>query len=185
MPARFSVLVALSLAVLAGFGVRRLLASVRGTRTASLAFGIAVIASVANVWPVLPLLPVWSDPPPVYGVLSGARDVVLAEFPVPNDYVFNTQHVLRAVALGADDHRVQRLHAQELRSVPAWSCGLSGPGSAGHAQDAGVTHVTVNCALYRGGCDALLDRIDGMTDFRKVAEGRWQGQRVRLYEMVR
>jgi hypothetical protein len=31
----------------------------------------------------------------------------------------------------------------------------------------------------------LLDRIDGMTDFRKIAEGRWQGQRVRLYEMVR
>jgi hypothetical protein len=49
----------------------------------------------------------------------------------------------------------------------------------------GVTHVTVNCALYRGGCDALLDRIDGMTDFRKIAEGRWQGQRVRLYEMAR
>ena len=34
VPARFSVLVALSLAVLAGFGVRRLLASVRQTRTA-------------------------------------------------------------------------------------------------------------------------------------------------------
>ena len=92
---------ALSLAVLAGFGVRRLLASVRRTRTASLAFGAAVIASVVNVWPVLPLRPVWSDPPPVYGALSGARDVVLAEFPVANDYVFNTQvHVLRAAGTG-------------------------------------------------------------------------------------
>ena len=186
VPARFSVLFALSLAVLAGFGVRRLLASVPRTRTASLAFGAAVIASVVNVWPVLPLRPVWSDPPPVYGALSGAREVVLAEFPVANDYVFNTQYMYFALWHWAP--MINGYSGFMPKSYEAFQLGVAdfpGPAALATLRMRGVTHVTVNCALYRGGCDALLDRIDGMTDFRKIAEGRWQGQRVRLYEMER
>ena len=72
-----------SLAVLGGFGVQRLLAA-RATATASRAmFAATVIAAVVNVWPELPLRAVWPEPPPMYGALAGAPHVVLAEFPVP------------------------------------------------------------------------------------------------------
>ena len=59
---------------------------------------------------------------------------------------------------------------------------------AGHdrvAAVSGVTHVTVNCALYMTGCEPILAAIDASPAFRALASGQWQGQPVRLYELVR
>ena len=86
-----------------------------------------------------------------------------------------------------EHHQVQAA-APIPESLPAIQLGVAdfpGPAAVATLRMRGVTHVTVNCALYRGDCDALLARIDGIADFRKVAEGRWQGQMVRLYEIVR
>ncbi len=47
----------------------------------------------------------------------------------------------------------------------------------------GATHVSVNCALYGGGCDALLQKLDASPDFRPVSTGRWQSQVVKLFEL--
>ena len=80
VPARASILVGLTLALLAGFGVRRLL----GGRSAWLQRGVLaalVVAIAVDLRPVLRLEPVWLEPPPIYGLVSGATDVVLAEFP--------------------------------------------------------------------------------------------------------
>jgi len=52
-------------------------------------------------------------------------------------------------------------------------------------RERGTTHVTVNCALYRGGCGDLLERVEAMPDFRLITAARWQGQPVRLYELRR
>jgi hypothetical protein len=186
VPARFSVLVALSLAVLAGFGVRRLLASLRQPWAGSIGFALAAGLSVVNVWPVLPLRPVWPEAPPVYGALAGSRHVVLAEFPVPSDYVYNTPYMYFALWHWAP--MINGYSGFMPKSYEAFQLGVGdfpGPASVATLKMRGVTHVTVNCALYRGGCDALLDRIDGISEFRNIAEGRWQGQRVRLYEIVR
>ena len=49
----------------------------------------------------------------------------------------------------------------------------------------GATHVTVNCALYRGGCDELLRTVDASPAFRLVSAGKWQGASVRLYALVK
>jgi hypothetical protein len=53
----------------------------------------------------------------------------------------------------------------------------------------GVTHVTINCALYlsagRGGCEELVAVVDALPAFRVVASGKWQGAPVRLYELQR
>ena len=81
VPARCSVLVGLSLAVLAGLAVRRLLEGrsrswVRGI------VGALVLALAVDLRPVLDLVPVWPEPPPIYGVASGSTHVVLAEFPM-------------------------------------------------------------------------------------------------------
>jgi hypothetical protein len=50
-------------------------------------------------------------------------------------------------------------------------------------RERGTTHVSVNCALYRAGCDNLLERMDALPDFRLVSSGKWDGQVVRLYEL--
>jgi hypothetical protein len=185
VPARFSVLVALSLAVLAGFGVRRMLAA-RPAGGGRVLFMLCAIFSVANVWPVLPLRAVWSEPPPVYGALAGSRDVVLAEFPVPNDYVYNTPYMYFALWHWAP--MINGYSGYMPKSYEAFQLGVAdfpGPSALATLEARGVTHVTVNCALYRGGCDELLHRIEGIRELRKIAEGRWQGQRVRLYELAR
>ncbi len=186
VPARFSVLVALSLAVLTGFGVRRMLASPRRAGTAGVLFAASAIASVINVWPVLPLRQVWPEPPPVYGPLAGRRNVVLAEFPVPNDYAYNATYMYFALWHWAP--MINGYSGFMPKSYEAFQLGVAdfpGPAALATLKMRGVTHVTVNCALYRGGCDALLDRIDDIPELRTIAEGRWQGQKVRLYEMAR
>jgi hypothetical protein len=185
VPARFSVLVALSLTVLAGFGARRLLDGFRGRATAGVFAGI-VVAAIGNVWPVLQLEPVWQAPPPVYGSIAGARDVVLAEFPFPQDYAFNTPYMYFSLWHWAP--MVNGYSGFMPRSYDDFEQGVRdfpGPGSIATMKARGVTHVTVNCGFYRGGCDELLATIDALPDFRRVADGLWEGKRVRLYELKR
>jgi hypothetical protein len=179
------VLVALSLAVLAGFGARRLLAAVTGPAAAG-GFAVIVAAAVVNVWPVLRLQPVWQAPPPVYGSLAGNRDAVLAEFPFPQDYAFNTQYMYFSLWHWAS--MVNGYSGFMPKSYDEFEQGVRdfpGPHSIETMKARGVTHVTVNCGLYRGGCDELLATIDGIPDFRRVADGLWEGKRVRLYELRR
>jgi hypothetical protein len=185
VPARFSVLVALSLAVLAGFGARRLLAAAKARVTGGL-FAAIVAAAIVNVWPVLRLQPVWQAPPPVYGSLAGDRHAVLAEFPFPQDYAFNTPYMYFSLWHWAS--MVNGYSGFMPKSYDEFEQGVRdfpGPRSIETMKARGVTHVTVNCGLYRGGCDELLATIDGIPDFRRVADGLWEGKRVRLYELKR
>jgi len=186
VPARFSVLVGLSLAVLAGFGVRRLMTLPRHRRGTQAVFALAVLTSIVNVWPVLPLVPVWREPPPVYGALSGARHVVLAEFPVFPDYAYNTPYMYFSLWHWAP--MINGYSGFMPKSYEEYQNGVAdfpGPGSFATMRRLGVTHLTVNCGLYRGGCPALLERLDTIPGLRRVAEGLWQGQPVRLYELLR
>ena len=186
VPARFSVLVGLSLAVLAGFGAQRLMLLPRRRLASRVVFGLAIAASIVNVWPVLNLVPVWPQAPPVYGALSGSSQVVLAEFPVPSDYAYNTPYMYFSLWHWAP--MINGYSGFMPKSYDEYRAGVvdfPGPGSIATMKRRGVTHVTVNCGLYRGGCPALLARLDTIPDLRKVAEGRWQGQPVRLYELAR
>ena len=81
VPARFSVLVGLSLAILAGLGVARLTRHLSDRRTALLAAGMIALIFV-ECHPVLTLQPAWRAMPAVYGPLLGAGDPVLAVFPM-------------------------------------------------------------------------------------------------------
>ena len=186
VPARFSVLVALSLAVLSGYGARRLLDRARTAVARRLTFAGLIVAAVANPWPVLDLRPVWPEPPPVYGALAGARHVVLAEFPIEDDFVANTRYMYFSVWHWASmvngysgylPDSYDRF-VQSVRGFPA-------PEAIAALKAKGITHITVNCAFYRRSCPDWLERIDAVPDLHRVADGRWQGAVVRLYEVVR
>ena len=49
----------------------------------------------------------------------------------------------------------------------------------------GATHVTINCALYRGGCDELLEPSMRCRRFAPWRRASGRARPVRLYELKR
>ena len=80
-PARASVLVGLTLAVLAGFAVQRLLTD-RSRTWATVLFTTLTMLIGVELYPRLTFEQVWHEPPGIYQNLQGRHDVVLAEFPL-------------------------------------------------------------------------------------------------------
>jgi hypothetical protein len=81
VPARFSVLVGLSLAILAGFGLARLGSRLSRRGAAGLALAALVLVYV-EYRPSLALQPVWREMPSVYMPLIQRPEAVLAVFPM-------------------------------------------------------------------------------------------------------
>jgi hypothetical protein len=187
VPARFSVIVGLSLAILSGFGMRRLLARLSPGK-AQVAFAAAVILLAFDLRPNLSLEPVWPEPPSIYAGVN-AHHTVLAEFPVPDDpfgFAFNTSYMYFSLWHGANmvngysgflPTSYEEL-AKGLASFPSTS-------SVALLRQRGVTHVTLNCALYRDDCSPVLRAFDSEPALRRVTEGRWQGAPAVLYELIR
>jgi hypothetical protein len=187
VPARASILVGLSLALLAAFGVRRLLDG-RSAWLQRGALAVLVAAIAIDLRPILRLEPVWPEPPPIYGVVSGARNVVLAEFPfggsptrfTPNvPYMYFSLWHWAPMLNGYSGHYPpgQVDFESAIASFPA-------PAAVDLLRARGATHVTINCALYRGGCEDLVAAVDALPAFRAVASGKWSGAPVRLYELT-
>ena len=188
VPARASILVGLTLALLAGFGVRRLLAE-RSVWLRRVALAALVVAIAIDLRPVLRLEPVWLEPPPIYGLVAGNRDVVLAEFPFggnPTRFTPNVPFMYFSLW-----HWAQMINGYSGHSPPGqvdFEVALKSFPDADAVEllrARGATHVTINCALYRGGCDELMAVVDASPAFRAVASGKWQGAAVRLYELKR
>ena len=190
VPARFSIVLALSLVVLSGFGVRRLLRRFERPPVRHAVFAVVIAAVMADVWPALKLEPVWHDPPAVYAAIRGAPGVVLAEFPIrhdPLEFVENTPYMYfslwhwRRMVNGYSGFA-----PASYREFVYGEIGFPSPPTIEALRRRGVTHVTVNCAFFRGaGCDDVLRQVEESGAFRSVAEARWHGQTVRLFELLR
>ena len=188
VPARMSIVMAISLAVLAAFGARRLLARFRSAAGRAAVFAALVLAAGVDVWPALELHKVWWQPPPIYDALAGQR-VVLAEFPTR----LNISYVTNAVPFMYFSvwHGLPMINGYSGFTPPAYEPLMDGlrdfpaPATIDLLRSSGVTHVTVNCALYVTGCEPILATIDASSAFRTVASGQWEGQPVRLYQLVR
>jgi hypothetical protein len=189
VPARVSVIMALSLAMLGAFGVRRLLGRCRTERGRTIVFAGLVAAVAIDLHPSLELQRVWPEPPPIYNAVAPGTGVVLAEFPfttkvpgvtdnVPYLY-FSLWHWLPMVN-GYSGFTTPGYHQLERNMA-----GFPGPVALAALRAHGVTHVSVNCAFVETGCEQLLETLDNRPDFRAVASGRWQGSAVRLYALAR
>jgi hypothetical protein len=187
-PARASVLVGLALAVLAGFAVHRLVAGRSRAWSAVVVGTLAVLIGV-DLYPRLSFEQVWREPPTIYSALGNKHDAVLAEFPmglspgagftdIPQMY-FSVWHWNQIVD-GYSGHAPEGYGNFQLgeQSFPS-------PSSIALLRARGVTHVTVNCALYASGCDTMLKKIDAYADLRLLASETWQERPVRLYALTR
>jgi hypothetical protein len=187
VPARFSVIVGLSLAILAGFGMRRwLLRLSRGWSTA--AFGAVVMLLAIDLGPSLELQTVWREPPSIYAALDPAK-TVLAEFPVPHDpyeFAFNTSYMYFSIWHGAS--LVNGYSGFLPPSYAALAKGLANfpdDRSVALLRERGVTHVTLNCTLYKDDCSPRLYAFDHHPALRRITEGTWQGAPVVIYQLLR
>jgi hypothetical protein len=186
VPARSSILVGLSLALLAGFGVRRLIAG-RSVPVSRGVLAALTLAIAIDLWPALRLEPVWRQPPPIYSLIAGSRDVVLAEFPFGGKHPGFTANVpFMYFSLW---HWAQMINGYSGRYPPdqlefeAAMGEFPDPPTVDLLRARGATHVSVNCALYRGDCDELFATLDAMPAFRLVSSGKWEEGAVRLYEL--
>ena len=186
VPARFSILVGLSLAILSGFGARRMLRRHAGT-SGHIVFGLLVVAVMVDFQPILRLRPVWHDPPSIYASLAGRTDVVLAEFPFPRqlaDLDDNLIYMYFSVWHGAAlVNGYSGFFPPDYADVARGLVGFPDADAFRLLRQRGVTHVTVNCAFYGNRCDTILNVLDGMPDVRPVAQAKWEGYPVHLYEL--
>ena len=182
-PARFVALVALTLAILAGFGARRALAWYPSRAYRELAFTTLIALVLIEAWPTLVLRPVWSEPPAMYNLMKTIPGAVLAEMPFDDTgntlyMYFSTWHWTPMV--NGYSGFVPKSYIQLSRDILLFP--------AGEAVDAlrrqGVTHVTVNCGLGFAGCDELMEAMRRARRLRLLADTAWEGSPVQLYELL-
>jgi hypothetical protein len=191
VPARFSLIVGMTLALLSAYGTQRVLHRARSGGGRTVLFVALLGGLVFDLRSHLFLERLWREPPAIYSVVEGRTDVVLAEFPWwsdrsdigPNfpEMYFSLWHWANMVngASGFEPPRYQ----QFLQSIHLF------PDSA--AVDAlkarGVTHVTVNCAIYGADrdCHGVIEQLDHSDRFREVASARWEGDVVKMYALVK
>jgi hypothetical protein len=188
VPARASILVGMTLTILAGFAVRRLIANLPRQWSRAVFAGLLVVIAI-DLRPLLPLERLWPEPPPVYSWIANPRRTVLAEFPMsstigmrfadtPQMY-FSLWHWAQLVN-GYSGHSPATFpdFLNALRMFPQ-------PETIDLLRTQGTTHVSINCALYRDvdRCGRTIAIIEQLPMFHLIASGRWQGQPVRMYEL--
>jgi hypothetical protein len=184
-PARFAALVALTLAILAGFGARRVLAWRASRAYREIVFAALIALVLVEAWPSLALGPVWREPPDLYRLMKYIPNAVLAEMPmlqtetanIPYMY-FSIWHWLPMVNgySGFVPKSYQDLR-RDLALFPAAE-------AVEALRKRGVTHITVNCGFDYAGCNELMDAMRHARRLRLVAATVWRGFPVQLYEVL-
>ena len=186
VPARFSMLVGLTLAVLAGYGVARL--QERWGRHRPVLTAVMLGLILFEAMPRMPLERVWPEPPPVYASISGEPAAVLAEFPMPTvplGYYFDTRylyfstfhwHPLVNGNSGYFPKSYEELIERE-RDFPSDS-------AVEYLRSRRVEYVAVHGAFYDPGTyRRIVTALDGRQDMTLVVVAPWEGSESRLYRL--
>ena len=184
-PARFAALVALTLAILAGFGARRILAWRPSRVYRDVMFATLIALVMIEAWPSLVLGPVWREPPEMYQLMKYVPNAVLAEMPMLQDETANIPYMYFSIwhwlpMVNGYSGFVPKPYQDLRRDIALFP--------AAEAVDAlrtrGVTHITVNCGFNYAGCNDLIDAMRRARRLRLVATTAWRGFPVQLYEVL-
>jgi hypothetical protein len=186
VPARFSIFVGLTLAVLAGFGVARILESRSRSRTLLTATFVGLI--MIEAMPKMPLERIWPTAPPVYASLANEPSAVLAEFPMPTApiaYFFDARYLYfstfhwHPIVNGNSGYfpRSYEEMIERQRDFPSDS-------AVEDLRSRGVRYVAVHGAFYEPGrFERLVAELDERADMRLVTAEPWEGRESRLYRL--
>ena len=185
-PARFGAFIALSLSILGGFGVQRILRRARSPSYQHAAFAALVALVMIDAWPALSLVPVWKQPPPVYEALRHTSNAVLVEAPLPEKEIgnapfmyFSAWHWARLVNgySGFIPASYKQFSIAMLRFPDATSIEA--------LRQRGATHVSINCAVGDWDrCEAVAKSARNTQALRLITETLWMQHTVQLYEIV-
>jgi hypothetical protein len=182
-PARFAALVGLTLALLAAFGSRRLLQRPLQRMHQRAMFAALVALVMIDAWPSLDLVPVWKQPPPIYGFARSTAKPVLAEMPLPDNEVANIPYMYFSIW-----HWIPMVNGYsgfvpdsyvELQKAMR---GFPDPGTIETLRRRGVTHVVVNCAIVS--CDQWTDALHHTPALHLVLDTQWMDRPLQLYELL-
>jgi hypothetical protein len=201
VPARFAMLVGLTLALLAGAGIERWRLRLEQRRLTSIAIVALTAGIVVDAWPVLRLVQVWRHPPPIYGQLGPSSGAVLMEYPlnpkldafpenIPFQY-FSVWHWTPMI------NGYSGNTAQGYESLASAMKGFPGGETLAYLQKSGVTHISVICALDGSfgpfgvpqpdpaKCAATIGALDAEPRVRAIVRAEWEGAPALLYELRR
>lgn len=189
VPARFSILAGLTLAILSGYGAARLLRRTRNGQT--VLAGVMLVAVIVEALPRMRLEPVWRQPPPIYSAIAGGPPAVVAEYPVPGDtgvsdvdpsyMYFSIWHWNKLLNGNSGFFPPSYLEfVRRQRELPS-------DRTIEYLKTRGVDYLTVH-----GGFMPSQERyltvvatLDQRPDLELVASGRWRGSESRLYRLRR
>jgi len=188
VPARFSILVGLALAILAGFAAARILE--RWPRWRVAIVGALTALVIADPLPRLKLEPVWHEPPSIYTGMPTAPPAVLAEFPVPPDWrtswfdtrymYFSTFHWQRLVNGNSGVAPPSYLDfIQNVQTFPD-------DRTITYLRARGVEYIGVHGAFYAPeDWRRVQAGLGARADLDLVTTARWNGSESRLYRLRR
>jgi hypothetical protein len=185
VPARYSVLAGLSLAVLSGYGAARLFRRWPRRRGALLA--LILVAVAAEALPKIRLVRPWREPPPIYSSLAGDRPVVLAEFPMPatDTYEFEFVYVYFSTF-----HWSKLVNGQSGWLPPTYlemvkhTKTFPSDEAMNYLRRRGVQYISMHGAFYPEEKRATaLAAVEARTDLELVSAARWEGSQSRLYRV--
>jgi hypothetical protein len=186
VPARFGMLVMLSVAALAGFGAVRLIARAPGAMARRALMAVFTAGLMIDGWPRYDMLPMWTEPPRIYRPLPASA--VLFEFPVHPEperfgenlpYMYFSMWHWRPMVNGYSgfNPREYAVTLERTRDFPAAP-------ALEYLRQSGVTHIGVHCRLWESDvCAATTAQLGADPRVRLVTRADWYGAPSSLYEI--
>ena len=187
VPARFAVLVNLTLALLGGFGASRLSGLASSVKQRRAFWVLLTVVFLAESAPSQKLFTVWKRPPPLYSSLGPRSGAVLFEYPMSLEnfqnfayLYFSTWHWTRTV------NGYSGFLPRSYRDLEVSTENFPLKATVAYLQSRGVTHVAVHCGFWTDeACALALKRVEADSRFRLVTSTWWEGKPARLYALLR
>jgi hypothetical protein len=188
VPARFSILVGLTLAVLAGYGAARMLERWPRRRIVLTAVTLALL--MLEAMPRMPLERVWPVPPPIYASIANEPSAVLAEFPMPTaplGYFFDTRYLYfstfhwHPIVNGNSGY-----FPKSYEELTEREGDFPSDAAIEYLRSRGVDYVTIHGAfLDAAKFRSIVDTLAAKPDIPLVIAAPWEGSESRLYRLRR
>lgn len=188
VPARFSVLAGMTLAILSGYGAARILRRWYRWRWALVTVMLAVVT--VEALPCITLKQLRLEPPPIYASLAGRPPSVLAEFPMPESgsdalaefhylyfSTFHWQKLVNGQSGWLPPTYVELLEMQQDFPSDA---------AVAYLRQRGVEYIGVHGAFYGPErFQRVVAALDARPDVELVTKAPWEGSESRLYRLAR
>jgi hypothetical protein len=188
VPARFGMLVMLTIAVVGGYGAARLLSRVTNAGARAACLAVLTACLLVDAWPRYDTLPMWDGPPSIYASLPAPA--VLFEFPVhpePDRFAENLPYMYfsiwhwRPMVNGYSG-----FNPREYAATLEGTRGFPAAPALDYLRGAGVTHVAVHCRLWEPAvCAGATRALDSDSRVQLVARADWYGAPSSLYQILR